>query len=120
VVSFRGNRYSVPPGLMGVTVVVRQRLGTPTLSVVAQSGATLATHRVAPAGAGALVRSAEHRAALEKSVLSAFTTKRPCDKKSNRPPGPEAFAEAARLLGDEGHEVVVDLARYAELVEGTG
>lgn len=120
VVSFRGNRYSVPPGLFGTTVLVRQRLGTPTLSVIAPSGATLATHRVAQAGTGALVRSAEHRAALEKSVLSAFTTKRPCEKKANRPPGKEALAQAARLLGDQGHEVVVDLARYAELVEGTG
>ena len=73
VVSFRGNRYSVPPGLMGTTVVIRQRLGTPTLSVVSASGSILATHRVAPAGAGSLVRSTEHRAALEKSVLSAFT-----------------------------------------------
>jgi transposase len=119
-VPFRGNRYSVPPGLMGTTVLVRQRLGTPTLSVVSGSGSTLSTHRVAPAGAGSLVRSAEHRAALEKSVLSAFSTKRPCEKKANRPPGPQALAEAARLLGHEGHDVVVDLARYAELVEGTG
>jgi hypothetical protein len=119
-VSFRGNRYSVAPGLMGVTVLVRQRLGTPTLSIVGPTGSTLATHRVAPAGAGTLVRSAEHHAALEKSVLSAFSTRRPCEKKSNRPPGPEALAEAARLLGDEGGDVVVDLARYAELVEGTG
>jgi hypothetical protein len=47
-----------------------------------------------------------------------FTTKRPCEKKANRPPGPAALAEAARLLGHEGHEVVVDLSRYAELVEG--
>jgi hypothetical protein len=118
-IAFRGNRYSVPPGLAGTTVLIGHRLGTPTLEVTAQSGVQLATHRVAPAGAGTLVRSAEHHAALEKTVLSAFTTKRPCDKKSNRPPGPDALAEAARLLGHEGNEVVVDLARYAELVEGT-
>ena len=52
-------------------------------------------------------------------MLAAFTTKRPCDRKANRPPGPESLAEAARLLGVEGREVVVDLARYAELVEVT-
>ena len=53
-------------------------------------------------------------------MLSAFTTARPCDRKANRPPGAAALAEAARLLGPEGRDVVVDLARYAELVEGTG
>ena len=51
-------------------------------------------------------------------MLSAFTTARPCDRKANRPPGPEALAAAADLLGNEGRPVVVDLARYAELVEG--
>jgi hypothetical protein len=49
--------------------------------------------------------------------LSSFTTERPCDRKANRPPGPEALSEAARLLGVEGRDVVVDLDRYAELVE---
>jgi hypothetical protein len=33
--------------------------------------------------------------------------------------GAAALAEAARLLGPEGFDVGVDLARYAELVEGT-
>lgn len=115
-VAFRGNRYSVPPGLMGTTVQVRHRLGTTTLEVHAPSGAVLGRHTVAPAGAAMLVRSPEHHCALERSVLAAFTTKRPCDKKANRPPGPEALAEAARLMGSAGREVTVDLARYAELV----
>jgi hypothetical protein len=64
-------------------------------------------------------RLPEHRAALETAVLAAFTTARPCDRKANRPPGPEALAEAARLLGSDGRDVVVDLAAYAELVEVT-
>ena len=72
--------------------------------------ALLAEHRLAPAGAGSIVRTAEQRAALERVVLSAFTTDRPCDRKANRPPGPDALAEAARLLGTEGRAVVVDLA----------
>jgi hypothetical protein len=50
-------------------------------------------------------------------VLEAFTTARPCDRKANRPPGPQSLAEAARLLGAEGRDVVVDLDVYAELVE---
>jgi len=51
-------------------------------------------------------------------VLGAFTTDRPCDRKANHPPGPAALAAAARLLGDEGRAVTVDLGRYAELTEG--
>jgi len=114
-VAFSGNRYSVPPGLAGTTLLVRHRLSAPTIDVVAPSGAILVTHRLAPAGSGALVRSREHREALEVAVLSAFTTARPCDKKANRPPGKEALEEAARLLGPIGREPVVDLSVYDEV-----
>jgi transposase len=117
-VAYRGNRYSVPPGLSGSTLLVRQRIGSPTLDVVAASGAILVTHRLAPDGSGALVRSVEHRAALEHAVLSAFSTARPCDKKANRPPGDAALAEAAKLLGAHGREPMVDLSIYAEIAGG--
>ncbi|MGH9047173.1 MAG: Mu transposase domain-containing protein [Acidimicrobiales bacterium] len=117
-VAYQGNRYSVPPGLSGTTLVVRHRLSSPTADVVAPSGAILVTHRLAPPGSGALVRSTEHRAALEAAVLSSFTTARPCDKKANRPPGHEALAEAARLLGPIGVEPSVDLSVYGEIAEG--
>lgn len=116
-VAFRGNRYSVPPGLTDISVSLRHRLGSATVEIQAPAGGLLAAHRLAPAGAGTIVRSAEHHAALERVVLSAFSTDRPCDRKANRPPGPEALAAAARLLGSEGRPVVVDLAGYAELVE---
>ena len=79
----------------------------------------LVTHRLAPAGSGALVRSVEHHEALEAAVLSAFTTARPCDKKANRPPGREALEEAARLLGPIGREPVVDLSRLWRARGGT-
>lgn len=118
-VAFRGNRYSVPPGLVGVELELRHRLGTATVEVFSRASGLLVTHRLAPAGAGTLVRTPEHRAALEKVVLSAFTTARPCDTKANRPPGPEALAEAARLLGRAGADVVVDLAAYQAVVEGS-
>ncbi len=85
-VAFCGNRYSVPPGLADTTLQVRHRLGSPTIDVVAPSGAILVTHRLAPSGSGALVRSREHKEALEAAVLSAFTTARPCDKKGQPPP----------------------------------
>ena len=79
----------------------------------------LISHRLAPAGAGALVRTAAHRAELERVVLSAFTTERPCERKANRPPGESARAEAAQLLAGLGADVVIDLARYAELARTT-
>jgi transposase len=117
-VAFRGNRYAVPPGLTDTNVHLRHRLGSATVEICSAAGATLAAHRLAPAGAGSIVRSAEQHAALERVVLSAFSTDRPCDRKANRPPGPEALAAAATLLGGEGRPVVVDLAAYAVLVEG--
>ena len=118
-VAFRGNRYSVPPGLAGVALTLRHRLGSSTVEVHSPGGALLVAHRLAPSGAGMIVRTAEHHDALETAVLSSFTTERPCDRKANRPPGPEALTEAARLLGAEARDVVVDLDRYAELFEGT-
>jgi transposase len=117
-VAFRGNRYSVPPGLIGTQLVLRHRLGTATLEAYSAAGSLLATHRLAPASAGQLVRTPQHRTALEGVVLGAFSTARPCQRKGNHPPGPAALAEAARLLGPAGREVTVDLGRYAELVGG--
>jgi transposase len=119
-VAFRGNRYSTPPGLTGSELTLRHRLNSGTVEIHSAAGTLLVAHRLAPAGAGAIVRTAAHHDALETAVLSAFTTARPCDRKANRPPGSAALAEAARLLGPEGGDVVVDLARYAELIEGTG
>lgn len=117
-VGFRGNRYSVPPGLAGTELTVRHRLGTATVEICSAAGSLLASHRLAVAGASMIVRTDAHRAALEGVVLGAFTTNRPCNRKANHPPGPTALAAAARLLGGEGGEVTVDLGRYAELAEG--
>ena len=100
-VAFRGNRYSVPPGLAGIrcraaaTASAPRTRGDP-LAPPGRCWLATASPRPAP---GPLVRTAEHRAALERVVLSAFTTDRPCDRKANRPPGAAALAEAARLLG---------------------
>jgi len=71
---------------------------------------------LALAGSGQIVRTAEHRAALEAFVLGQFSTARPCDKKANRPPGQAALAERARLLGDAGTEPSVDLDAIAEVI----
>jgi transposase len=115
-VAFRGNRYSVAPGLGGVEITVRHRLGTATLDVVSPAGAVMVTHRLAPPGAGSMVRTPEHRAALEAVVLSQFSTARPCDRKANKPPGAAALAERARLMGAAGSEPTVDLVGMAEVI----
>ena len=115
-VAFRGNRYSVPPGLGGATMTLRHRLGTTTLDVVSPAGAVLVTHTLGAPGAGMLVRTPAHQEALEKVVLGAFSSARPCDKKANRPPGEAALAERAKLLGPAGTTPSVDLAAMAEVV----
>jgi transposase len=115
-VAFRGNRYSVPPGLRGVEVTARHRLGTGILEVFSPAGVLLVAHRLVPPGLGMVVRTPEHRTALETVVLSSFTTAKPCDRKGNHPPGEAARAEAAKLLASLGPEVVVDLQAYARLV----
>jgi hypothetical protein len=118
LVAFRGNRYGVLPGLTGATVRVRQRLGSPSIEILSMAGASVTTHRLAPAGAGMLVRSEEHRVALEAAVFDALATAPPCRRKDHRPPGPEAQAAAQALRGIADQDVHIDLTRYAELAEG--
>lgn len=117
-VAFRGNRYSVAPGLRGSGLTLRHRLGSTTLEIVSPAGLLLSTHALVPDGLGKVVRSPEHKQALEAVVLASFTTARPCNRKGNFPPGPDARAEAERLLATLGSEVKVDLDAYARLVEG--
>ncbi len=136
LVSFRGNSYSVPPGLAGSTVTVVHRLGTATLDVITGAAGTgagagpagsalptvLARHHREPDGAGVLVRDTAHVTALETRVLTQFSTDRPCARKVRRPPSPAALHEAERLRCSDtngagstgaGREVVVDLAVWA-------
>lgn len=115
-VAFRGNRYSVPPGLAGSAMTLRHRLGTSALEIVGPAGVVIVTHRLAPAGSGTTVRTPAHREALEKVVLGQFSSARPCDRKANRPPGAAALAERARLLGAETNDPTVDLAALAEVI----
>lgn len=114
LVSYEGNRYSLPPGLHGQRVTVRRRLGQNTMELVSPAGTVVASHRLAPAGAGALQRHEQHRVALEQVVLNSVTSQRPCRRKANRPPGETALAAAAVITGVRNPDVVVDLERYAE------
>jgi hypothetical protein len=115
LVSFRGNRYSVPPQLAGAIVTVTVRLGDPHLDVLTGNGTVIARHRRAPDGAGVTVRTDSHVSALETAALAAFSTARPHRRKVRIPPGPAALAAAAVLTGDPSPatSTVTDLAVYA-------
>ena len=130
LVSFRGNRYSVPPELHGATVSVSVRLGGAHLDIATEPGpgrgsalpTVIARHTLAPAGAGATVRDHGHVTALTQSALAAFTTTSPHRRKERRPPSAAARAEADRVRGSSNdtpdRDVVVDLARYVAAANG--
>lgn len=119
LVAFRGNHYSVPPGLAGATVTVTHRLGALVIDIATTSGTVLARHRRELDGAGVAVRDSVHVAALATTVLAAFDTSRPCPRKVRRPPSRTALAEAEHLRSTTGsaqgdRDVVVDLAVWAQ------
>jgi transposase len=116
LVAFRGNFYSIGPGLSGSTVQVRHRLDGTIVEVATTGGVVLARHRREPDGAGVVARAAEHVVALEHAALAAFSDRAPCRSKQRRPPSPAALAEAGMLRAaapTAGERVVVDLADYA-------
>jgi hypothetical protein len=118
LVSFEGNRYSVPPAHAGRTVTVLARVGDPALRIVTAAGEIVACHRRAVAGAGQTLRTDEHAAMLEHAVLGAFATGHACARKANVPPGEQALAELARLRGlDAASAPVISLERYAQLAK---
>lgn len=117
LISLWGNRYSVPPGLVGGHVQIRWRLGAETITVHA-GGVVVTTHRLAPRGAQRTIRLPEHTEALQNVVLAEFSSDRPCKTKLNRPPSAAALAIAAEMLGDSGAEPVIDLDVYRQAIEG--
>ena len=117
LISLWGNRYSVPPGLVGSHVQIRWRLGTEHFTVHAH-GQQVTEHRLAPRGAQRTVRLPEHTSALERVVLGAFSTDQPCKRKVNRPPSNAALTLAAELLGERGVDPVIDLDVYRRAIDG--
>ena len=117
LVSVWGNQYSVSPGVIDTQVTVRWRLGDPTISIFSAGGRLVATHRKVPRGQGRTVRLPEHTEALENVVLAAFTTRRPCKPKPNRPPTEAARAIAAGIGGELNTETVIDLGVYQRHID---
>jgi transposase len=115
LVAFRGNFYSIPPGLGGATVTVHHRLGQGVLEVRTARGVVLARHRREPDGAGVIARHDEHVLALDRAVLAQFSDRQPCRAKVRRPPSVAARTEAARIRGQApaaGQHVVIDFDAY--------
>jgi transposase len=129
LVSFRGNRYSVPPNLHSATVTVTVRLDGTHLDIATTPAAVgggrgglptvIARHRIAATGAGVMIRDDGHVAALNQAAMRAATIQAPHRRKQRRPPTPAARAEADTLrartgtgsdAGSDGGRVV-DLAR---------
>jgi transposase len=118
LVSVDGNRYSVPPAMIGAEVIVRLRLGSDELMIISPAGGIVAAHRIAPRGIGRIVRLPEHTRALENVVLAAFTTDRPCPTKQNRPPSGPALTIAAGITGgDDPAGPVIDLGTYQRFID---
>ena len=134
LVSFRGNRYSVPPELTGARVAVVLRLGSTTMDIAttpgpalgARGGVVMARHRLATTGAGAMIRDDGHVIALERAAMAAATSAAPHRGKVRRPPSPAALDAAAALRAATGTEaatpgpaaVVIDLSVYAAAAAG--
>ena len=134
LVSYAGNFYSVAPELARAAVIVRVRLGSGHLEVTTAGEHTvpvvLARHRLAPIGAGAMVRDDGHVLALERAAMAAATSAVPHRSKVRIPPGPDAVAAADALrqktsststdaaAAVDGAAVVIDLARYAAAAAG--
>jgi hypothetical protein len=78
LVSFRGNTYSVPPGMAGRELIVSAQLGQAHLEVATEAGVVLARHHRGVDGAGAVIRDAGHVTALEHAVLAAFSDRAAC------------------------------------------
>jgi transposase len=97
LVSYRGNRYSVPPELAAGQVVVSHPLGDLFLDIATTGGIVIARHRMAADGLGVVVRDAGHVIALDAAAMATATTGRPHRRKQRIPPGTAARAAAAQL-----------------------
>jgi hypothetical protein len=98
MVSYRGNRYSVPPELAAAAVSVSHPVGGQSLDIATTAGIVIARHRMAADGLGVTVRDSGHVIALDAAAMAAANTGRPHRRKERIPPGPKAKAAAEQLL----------------------
>src|SRR6476620_3899215 len=98
LVSYRGNRYSVPPELATAQVVVSHPVGSEFCDIATMGGIVVARHRLAADGLGVMVRDSGHVIALDTAAMATAATGRPHRRKERIPPGPAAKAAAAQLL----------------------
>jgi transposase len=97
LVSYRGNRYSVPPELAGARVVVSHPVGAEFCDIATAAGIVIARHRMAADGLGVMVRDSGHVIALDAAAMATASPGRPHRRKERIPPGPAARAAAAHL-----------------------
>jgi transposase len=98
LVSYRGNRYSVPPELAAAQVVVSHPVGGQFLDIATTTGIVIARHTIAADGLAVMVRDSGHVIALDAAAMATAATGRPHRRKERIPPGPAAKAAAAQLL----------------------
>jgi hypothetical protein len=119
LISFRGNQYSVPPGLGGAQVQVRHRLGGDELRIVTARGAVVAAHRRVPDGAGRVIRDDGHVVALERVLCAELSNVRLpgyiSGSASATDGAPTSFSAFSRW-GWVPQSVVVKLTRSLEAV----
>lgn len=129
-VSYRGNRYSVPPELASATVSVAHVLGSDVIDIVTSSQITIARHRLAADGAGVMIRDHGHVVALDHlAMTTAATDGRAHRPKERIPPGPASMAAAETLRINASHlnhtvaltnspTTVIDLSTYERAARG--
>jgi transposase len=132
MVSYRGNRYSVPPELASATVSVIHVLGSEVIDIVTSSQITIARHRLAADGAGVMVRDHGHVVALDQlAMATAATGGRAHRRKERIPPGAasRAAAEVLRINASDinptptvaivdSPTTVIDLSTYERAARG--
>jgi hypothetical protein len=134
LVSYRGNRYSVPPELAGATVSVMWVLGADVIDILTTSQITIARHRLAADGAGVMVRDHGHVVALDQlAMATASAGGRPHRRKERIPPGPRSLVAVNALRRNQfsthssdtptvdpstRRSAVIDLSTYERAARG--
>lgn len=112
LVSYRGNRYSVPPELAAAAVLVSHPVGGQHVDIATAGGIVIARHRLAADGLGVTIRDSGHVLALDTAAMTAANTGRPHRRKERIPPGAAAKAAAAALRATSAPEQSAQLPTF--------